>query len=263
MPTVRLNGVEIYYELRGAGPPLLLIAGLAGDSLSWLPVRNALAARFQLILLDNRGSGRSAQDVPISVELLAADCAALLDALETPRAHVLGHSLGGMAALELAARRPDLVDRLVLAGTGAIGGLGRSVFADLAAARMHGLPSVTWFRLLFPWLFRPAFFDNPAAVAEAARLSAEHPWPQRDAAFAAQLAAGLEYAGFANAASRVRAPTLELHGALDRLMPERTAGRVFEAITVRHRVVLDEAAHALHWDAPDAFVRETVAFLER
>jgi pimeloyl-ACP methyl ester carboxylesterase len=261
MPTVRLNGVEIYHELHGDGPPLLMIAGLASDSQSWLPVRDSLAAQFRLVLVDNRGSGRSTQDAPLSVELLAADCAALLESLGIARAHVLGHSLGGMAALELAAQRPELVDRLVLAGTGQVSGLGRSVFADLAAARTHGLPAITWFRLLFPWLFRPAFFEDPAAVAKAAELSVEYPWPQRDAAFAAQLAAGLGYHGFRDAAARVRAPTLVLHGSLDRLMPHETAGRAFDAIPGRRLVLLDDAAHALHWDAPGAFVRETLAFL--
>jgi pimeloyl-ACP methyl ester carboxylesterase len=261
MTMVPLNGVEIYHELHGAGPSLLMIPGLASDSQSWLPVRDALAERFRLILPDNRGSGRSTQDAPISVPLLTDDCIALLEALGGGPVHVLGHSLGGMVALELAARRPDLVDRLVLAGTGQVSGLGRTVFTDLRAARDHGIPAVTWYRLLFPWLFRPAFFENAAKVAEAARLSAEYPWPQRDAAFAGQLAAGLDYAGFAAASARVRAPTLVLHGALDRLMPVDTAGLPFEAIPNRRRVVLENAAHALHWDAPGAFVRETLAFL--
>lgn len=262
MPTVRLNGIDVYHELQGEGPPLLLVAGLASDSQSWLPVREALAGKFRLVLADNRGCGRTTpQHAPLSVTQMADDCAALLDALGLPRAHVLGHSMGGMIALELAARHPERVDRLVLAGTGAVSPRTATVMGDLAAAREAGVPQELWFRLLFPWLFQPAFFAHPAVVAEAARLSANYPFPQSDDAFRAQFEASSAYAGHADAAARVRARTLLLCGALDLLMTPDDSERTFAGIADRRTVTLPNAAHSLHWDAPEAFVREVVAFL--
>jgi pimeloyl-ACP methyl ester carboxylesterase len=263
MPTVGLNGIELYHELHGDGPPLLLVAGLASDSQSWLPVRDALAARFRLVLPDNRGCGRTTpQLAPLSVPQMADDCAALLDALGIPRAHVLGHSMGGMIALELAARHPDRVDRLVLAGTGAVTARTATVLGDLAAARETAMPAELWFRLLFPWLFRPGFFEYADTVAEAARLSAAYPYPQSPAAFRAQYEASRAYRDHAAAAAAVRAPTLVLNAALDLLMTPGDAESTFAAIPRRRSAVLEGAAHSMHWDKPKDFVREVVAFLE-
>jgi pimeloyl-ACP methyl ester carboxylesterase len=242
---------------------LLLVAGLASDSQSWLPVRDALAARFRLVLPDNRGCGRTTpQLAPLSVPQMADDCAALLDALGIPRAHVLGHSMGGMIALELAARHPDRVDRLVLAGTGAVTARTATVLGDLAAARETAMPAELWFRLLFPWLFRPGFFEYADTVAEAARLSAAYPYPQSPAAFRAQNEASRAYRDHAAAAAAVRAPTLVLNAALDLLMTPGDAERTFAAIPRRRSAVLEGAAHSMHWDKPKDFVREVVAFLE-
>jgi pimeloyl-ACP methyl ester carboxylesterase len=215
------------------------------------------------VLVDNRGCGRTTpQHAPLSVPQMADDCAALLEALGMARAHVLGHSMGGMIALELAARHPALVDRLVLAGTGAVTARTATVMGDLAAARETGMPPELWFRLLFPWLFRPGFFEYPETVAEAARLSAAYPYPQSDAAFRAQYEASRAYRGHAAAAGAVRAPTLVLNAALDLLMTAEDAERTFAAIARRRSAVIAGAGHSMHWDRPDDFVREVVAFLQ-
>jgi pimeloyl-ACP methyl ester carboxylesterase len=263
MPTVRVNGIDLHHELRGNGPPLLLIAGLASDVATWVPVRDVLGARYSLVTVDNRGCGRTTPvDAPISVPQMADDCAALLDALGLERAHVLGHSMGGMIALELAARHPTRVDRLVLAGTGRSSAHGRAALRELGAVRSTGIPKAQWFRLLFPWLFRPAFFENTSGVIAAAEIAATYRWLQSDEGFVRQLEAGTTYVGFEASAANVRARTLHLHGEKDLLMPVATAGAVFDGIAGLQRVVLEDAAHALYWDQPEAFVREVMRFLE-
>jgi pimeloyl-ACP methyl ester carboxylesterase len=150
----------------------------------------------------------------------------------------------------------------VLAGTGAATARTATVMGDLAAARETGMPPELWFRLLFPWLFRPAFFEYPETVAEAARLSATYPYPQSDAAFRAQFEASRAYRGHATAAAAVRATTLVLNASLDLLMTAADADRMFAAIPRCRSVVLEGAAHSMHWDKPREFVREVRAFLE-
>jgi 3-oxoadipate enol-lactonase len=113
---------RIAYELCShfgrRAPWLVLIQGLGFDRSGWAPVISALRRRFRLVLIDNRGSGRSTTaDRKFTVADMAVDLTAVLDRSRIAHAHVLGASLGGMVAQELAIRFPQRVDRLVLACT--------------------------------------------------------------------------------------------------------------------------------------------------
>src|SRR5271156_6234705 len=101
MPFLARNDASVYYEVRGSGRPLLLIAGLASDSAFWTPAIDALAARRQGILVANRGSGRTTPlDVATGIGTMADDCAALVRHLGIARIDMAGHSMGGMIAQE-------------------------------------------------------------------------------------------------------------------------------------------------------------------
>src|SRR5215211_5170886 len=103
MPLAAVNGLNLYYEETGSGPPLMLIAGLSGNTLGWAMLLPALAERFRVIAFDNRGAGRSsAPPGPYTTREMADDAAALLDHLGIEQAHVFGFSLGGLIAQELA-----------------------------------------------------------------------------------------------------------------------------------------------------------------
>lgn len=122
MPTVAVNGIDIYYELHGDGPPLLNISGSGNDlrrsPASVLPLNQV----FQTLSYDQRGLGQSSKpDGAYSMADYADDAAALARALGWDSCHVLGTSFGGMVALNLALRHPALVDRLVLCCTSAGG----------------------------------------------------------------------------------------------------------------------------------------------
>lgn len=115
MPSIRVNATELYYECHGAGPPLLMIHGLGSSADDWAFQLEDFARRHTLILPDLRGSGRSAKPRgPYSIAGFAADLWALLDALEVAGPALLGFSLGGAVALEMALLRPDRVAHLVL-----------------------------------------------------------------------------------------------------------------------------------------------------
>ena len=118
MPKVNVNDIEMYYEVHGEGIPLVMINGYSGNIDNWdhlVPIVGTLSKHFKVITLDNRGTGRSSKpEGPYSIKTMADDVALLLDLLEIEKTHVLGASMGGMIAQELALRHKDKVDALVL-----------------------------------------------------------------------------------------------------------------------------------------------------
>lgn len=119
MATTRVNGIDVYHEVHGleGAPWVLNIGGSGGDLRRTFPDRSPLNESFRVVHYDQRGLGRTSRpDIECSMDDYADDAAALIDSVSGTgeRCHVVGTSFGGMVALELAIRRPDLVDRLVL-----------------------------------------------------------------------------------------------------------------------------------------------------
>jgi len=115
MPTVRINGIDIYYQVTGYGEPLLLIHGHGSSSRDWEYQVDYFAKDYQVITMDVRGCGRSSKPAgPYSLHLFAEDIAALLEELDVGAAHVVGISMGGMIAFELVLGFPQLVKSMVV-----------------------------------------------------------------------------------------------------------------------------------------------------
>ena len=116
---VRVNGIDIGYKLVGAGPPLVMIMGLGGTVEHWpRPVVAALSRKYQLIMPDNRGMGRtSADDATFTYKLFADDVVGLLDALGVKKAHVLGYSMGSTITQELLLEYPQRVNKAIVHAT--------------------------------------------------------------------------------------------------------------------------------------------------
>lgn len=119
MPTVNANEITLYYEIHGAGEPLVLISGLNSDHALYRTIMPQLVEKYQVIIFDNRGVGQSDKpDIPYTIEMMADDTAGLLSALGIEQAHILGASMGGRIAADLALRYPRLVKSLILVSTG-------------------------------------------------------------------------------------------------------------------------------------------------
>jgi 3-oxoadipate enol-lactonase len=200
MPTARVNGITMYYEQHGAGEPLLLINGLGADITLLAPIIARFERSFRVVAFDNRGAGRTDKpDAPYTIELMAQDTAALMDVLSLERANVLGISMGGRTALELALSCPGRVGRLVLVSTSAAG---------------RGKVTVSWPMRLLP-------------LRWAGLLRGKYPQPRY--AYLRQRQASASY----DATDRlgyIRAPTLILHGRRDRSMPVDLAERMHAGI---------------------------------
>lgn len=118
MPFARRDGAELYWESSGNGPPLILAAGLGGVLGYWQPNRAALERHFTLYLFDQRGTGKSSRSRVTSIEQMAADLIAIMDAAGLPSAHCLGHSTGGAIGVATALDHPGrLLSLMVYAST--------------------------------------------------------------------------------------------------------------------------------------------------
>ena len=118
MPTIDANGQTLYYEVHGEGEPLLCVMGLSADTLAWALQVPAFAASHRTVIFDNRDVGQSSMaDGPYEIADMAADALALADALELDSFHLLGVSMGGAIAQEIALAAPERVRTLTLAVT--------------------------------------------------------------------------------------------------------------------------------------------------
>ena len=259
MPDFDNNGASIHYELLGAGPPLLMIAGIASDSASWAPLNPLLADRFRLILIDNRGAGRTKAPPPFSIEDMAADCAALLDRLGIEAVDVLAHSMGGAIARQLAATHPHRVRRLVAMTSGdRVPRKAAELLTDLAKL-YHEIEPTRWFRLLYQWLFSEPFFSDPNNVRQASIASAFYPFRQSPDNFSAQLAAALAYQP--PDLSHVSCPVLAIAAERDIMVPPHVVKAVHEAIPDCRFEIIEGAAHSVHWEQPEAVANLVRTFL--
>jgi 3-oxoadipate enol-lactonase len=250
-------GVRIAYESFGEGPPLLLVQGIGYARWSWDPVAPALAERFRVLSFDNRGIGES--DVPpppYTSRQLADDGVAVLDAEGIERAHVVGASLGGMAAQELAAAFPERVDRLVLACT-TPGGAGAVPMPAQSVALMQEAA------MLAPEVAMRRFVEN--ALAPSADASLVDDLYERRVAnppdpigWQGQAAAGM---GFDGSRLEIAAPTLILHGTEDAVVDPGNAALLAERIPGSRVELFSGCGHLFFWEQPGRFVDTVAEFL--
>ena len=255
--------MKIAWERQGSGPPLLLIHGLGYARWGWEPVLPGLAERFEVVLFDNRGIGESdAPPGPYTVAEMAGDAVQVLDEAGVERAHVVGTSLGGMIAQELALAYPDRVDRLVLACT------------TPGGPKAHPMPQVTVALMAEAATLEPAvalrrFVENalaPATVAArpdlvegimAHRLATA----QAPAAWAAQAAAGATFDAYDRLGS-LAPPTLVLHGDEDVVVDPRNGDLLVSLVPEAGMERFPGTGHLFFWEEPERFVSSVTAFLE-
>ena len=137
MAIADVNGERLYYEVHGEGEPLLCVAGLTCDTLVWLPQIQAFSAAYRTVIFDNRDAGQSSMaDGDYEIADMARDALALADHLELDTFHLLGVSMGGAIAQEIALQAPERVRTLTLAVTFPAGGAYASRLAQVWSARL-------------------------------------------------------------------------------------------------------------------------------
>ncbi len=263
MPKAKVGNIELYYELHGQGPAVLMIQGLGFSSKFWARQIPALAPHFQVVVFDNRGAGQSDKPKePYTIGLMAQDAVGLLDHLGIAKAHVIGASMGGYIAQVLAVNHPERVEKLVLMCThfggpeylAATAELWKEILSvralTLAQMHRHGLKYS---------LSEEFFHTRPQEVEELVKMRvAETPPPH---AFQGQFSAASQF-DFRGAVGQIRAPTLVLAGVEDRIVPLKFVQKLAQSIPGAKFEAIAGAGHLLFWEKAEEVNQEILHFLQ-
>lgn len=274
MSTTHANGIDLYWEEHGGGDPLLLIMGLAADSLAWMFQLPEFSERYRTIVFDNRGVGRSGKPAgPYAIAQMADDAAAVLDAAGVERAHVVGVSMGGMIAQELALRHQTRVRGLVLSCTYAkpdagverqlessLDFFGGSRGADGAInVDLGKVDPMMFFQHLLPTVFNAQFI-----MTELPKLmqvfSGALQYGFSMEAILAQVGATQEHDTLGRL-GRITAPTLVLTGDSDLLIPPTCSDTLAARIPGAALTKIPGGSHGFNFETPELFNKAVLDFL--
>jgi pimeloyl-ACP methyl ester carboxylesterase len=261
MPSVEHAGANIYWESGGQGDPVLLISGLGAVMEQWRRIEPALSARYRTIRFDSRGMGHtSVPPGPYSIEGMADDAAAVLDAAGIDSAHVIGLSMGGMIAQELTLRHPARVRSLVLGCTTCGGRAGVLATKEVGAA-LNPNPALSKEEAF--WAVAPFIYaaSTPRTTLEddlAVRLRVTRTLE----GYVGQLQAVRAWKGTHDRLGTIAVPTLIVHGEQDLLIPPENGSILARAIPGSQLVMLPGAAHMFMADTLEPARAAILAFLE-
>jgi len=281
MPHVDARGVKLYYEVTGGGPltPAVLIMGLGSDAHAWERVVPQLAASRPVLVLDNRGVGRSDKPAgPYATGALAADLVHVMDAAGIDQAHVAGLSLGGMIAQELALAHPARVRSLSLVATYARpnaesvqvaeAGADRAVpnrggrdFSSTLRAMGDGSAKVDVFQMfsfLMPLVFSPEFLMREAAYLQSF-FQRSLAYGMSSEGFGGQVAAVFAH-DTVDRLGAIRAPTQVITGTVDRLIPPHHSRVLADAIPGARLVEIQGGTHGLNMEFPQPLSEKLATF---
>ncbi len=253
----------MFYEIRGAGEPLILIPGFASGAWSWSWQTEELAKSFQIVTFDPRGISRSriVNDVVVSISGIANDIVDLLDELEIEKAHVLGISFGGFVAQDLALRFPDRIRRLVLAST-SFGGpnhVAPSMQVLSTFASTDGLNTSDRIRKYLTVAFSSEFVETHGETVERFCQLREENFVPREV-YMQQLQEALNF-NVEDRVTEIRHDTLIVSGDSDVIVPVQNSRHLAAAIPNARLELIRGTGHMAFVEKPGEFNRIVRAFL--
>lgn len=265
MPTTLVGSHTVYYDEFGTGHPLILLIGFGSTRLLWWKQIEPFAKKFRVINMDNRDAGDSALCTsPYTIADMAGDVAGVIKNLNLGRTHIVGISMGGMIAQELAIRYPYLLDRLVLVATTAGGPTSMRAKPEVAALLMRngGEDGETRLRHIFPLISGEGYMaKHPEDMDQIVKYSFAKPMSLES--YKRQLGAGMMYQsqGVADRLAQITAPTLIVHGDYDPLIPYPNGEYLAAHIKGARISTYPGVGHLVMIESPERFNQEVIEFL--
>jgi 3-oxoadipate enol-lactonase len=253
MPQAKVGEIELSYERAGSGPPLLMVMGMSGTFDHWnAEFLDELRSDFETIVYDHRGVGASARlDGPVTTVQLAEDVAGLLATLELDSAHVLGISMGGMVAQELALAHPERIRTLAL-GCTYCGGEGSALTSEAVMRKLaEGMSSGDRERAIrAAWEVNvsPQFAENDEAYAGFLEIGRRRAVPLE--VILEQMRAITSHDTSARLPG-LALPTLVIHGTLDQMLPIQNGHMIAGLIPDSSLEVFEDVGHLFFWEQPE------------
>ena len=264
MSFAKINDIECYYETHGDGEPLLLIGGLASDSQTWSLMFNHLKKCFKVIIFDNRGVGRTKDSGrPFDISVMAKDAAMLLEHLGAKNADILGHSMGGYIAQEIAITCPGRVNKLILSSTASSTSKRNKVlFLDLVKMYESAASYETFLREFMVWLFTPDYLSDKEKTNEFIKYLLAYPYRQTPTDFKRQVAAYIGYSSL-DRLDKIKAETLVISGEKDILVTREETDLLASKVQDAETRYMANTAHSIPAESPKEFADEICAFLRK
>ncbi|NDD58518.1 MAG: alpha/beta hydrolase [Chlamydiae bacterium] len=262
MPFAQINGINMYYEIHGEGAPVVLIQGFTRNTLNWKLVLENLQKSFQVLVFDNRGSGRTDHpSQPYSIEMMSTDLSILMEHLHIPQACIVGHSMGGAIVQQFCADNPEKVKKAVICSS-----FCKVPYCSLmqidTIIRMTELkvPKECIYRNVLPWLYSNQLLENPGFIEHVLNLMLHDPFPQNMDGFIGQGAA-LKSFNFTNQLHKIANPCLILVGENDLYAPVSSSLQLHQKITKAQMKIFPHQGHMINEEIPEQLCYEIKAFL--
>lgn len=266
MPKIKVNDINLYYEIHGQGQPIVCISGFTGDHNGWGAVVEGLAQNYQVITFDNRGVGHSdCPDYPYTVEMMAEDVTALMQALHLKKAHLIGNSMGGNIAQIIAYQHPELVKSLVLANSfmKAHGRLVLHVQTRLDLMKLgFPIPAEVVIHGLLLWAYSSHYLGQPGVVDRLTKAALTNPVVITIEGYEHQLNALLTFDS-QKWFDKINVPCLVISSDDDLLASPKEAQYMADKIPGAEYFCFEDIGHLPQLECPEAFERLVLEFIEK